>query len=50
LNRAEAMEFLWSAVVAVQDSPRKLREQAERQLRFMDAWARIMPRIEGVWK
>lgn len=47
--RAEAREFLQTAVAAAQDSPRTLREQAERQLRFMDAWARVMPRIEGMW-
>ncbi|MEI6210130.1 MAG: hypothetical protein WCR06_00760 [bacterium] len=49
-DRAEAEEFLNNALVAVEPNRADLRQQAERQLRFMDDWARVMPKVEGAWK
>jgi hypothetical protein len=49
-DREEAVEFLNNALVAVEPNRDDLRKQAERQLRFMDDWARVVPKTEGAWR
>lgn len=48
-HRAEALEFLANAELAVSIRPEELRAQVERQVRFMDAWAAVLPKIVGLW-
>lgn len=49
-DRSEAEEFLNNALVAVEPNRGELKKKAERQLRFMDDWARVMPKVEGAWR
>ena len=49
-DREEALEFLNNALVAVEPNREELRSKAERQLRFMDDWARVVPKVEGAWR
>ena len=49
-DREEAQEFLNNALVAVEPNCAQMRAKAERQLRFMDDWARVVPKVEGAWR
>ncbi len=49
-DREEAEEFLNNVLVAVEPNRDEMRKKAERQLRFMDDWARVMPKVEGAWR
>lgn len=48
-DREEALEFLNNVQAAMEPNRKSLRREAERQLRFMDDWARVMPKVEGAW-
>jgi hypothetical protein len=49
-DRNEAQEFLNNALVAVEPTRAEMRAKAERQLRFMDDWERVVPAVEGAWR
>lgn len=48
-DREEALEFLNNALVATEPNRDPLRGLVEKQLRFMDAWAKVLPKVEGLW-
>lgn len=49
-ERDEAVEFLKNAEIAIQITREEMAAKVERQLRFMDAWAEVVPKIEGMWR
>jgi len=46
-NPDEFREFLGNAVYAVELKRSDMKARAQKFLRFCDAWAKVMPRIEG---
>ena len=49
-KRDEAEEFLTNALVAVEPNRDEMKKKAERQVRFMDDWDKVMSKAEGAWR
>lgn len=48
-DRAEAEEFLNNAVNAGRPDRREMARLVEKQIRFMEAWGKALPKVEGAW-
>ena len=48
-DREEAEEFLNNAIIAAAHDSPEMRLMVEKQLRFMDAWGKVLPKVEGMW-
>jgi hypothetical protein len=46
----EAEEFLNNAITAAKPSQNTMTQRVEKQIRFMKAWGKVLPKIEGEWK
>lgn len=48
-KREEADGFLLNAIVAAKPDRKEWTKLVERQIRFMEAWGKILPKVEGLW-
>lgn len=48
-DRKEAEEFLNNALVAAKHDRKEMIKLVEKQLRFMEAWGKVLPKIEGMY-
>lgn len=48
-DRKEAEEFFNNALVAAENNRKEMTKMVEKQIRFMEAWGKVLPKIEGMW-
>ncbi|HLG39136.1 MAG TPA: hypothetical protein VI461_05680 [Chitinophagaceae bacterium] len=48
-DRKETEEFLNNAVIAAIPDKDEMTKLVEKQLRFMEAWGKVVPKVEGAW-
>jgi glycosyltransferase involved in cell wall biosynthesis len=49
-DRKEVEEFLNNAIVAAKPDRKEMIKLVEKQIRFMEAWGKVLPKIEGMWE
>lgn len=48
-DRNEAEEFLNNAIIAAKPDLKEMIKLVEKQVRFMEYWGKVLPKVEGEW-